>query len=107
MIRIRKLYPRRFAWFWNKDTRVLLIGLYWIAVGFDFGLKKSAWYRHFFRSCPVCGKELPVNHRMQVVKYHGECRREGRRMAIKEMRLLRKRRVVQVLPWWRRMFSNA
>lgn len=79
-IRIKKLYPRNFAWLWNRDTRVLLIGLYWIVVGVDFGLKGSVWYKHFFRMCVACGKPLNVNHRLQVVMFHKECRTEGRRI---------------------------
>lgn len=80
MIRIKKLYPRRFAWLWNKDTLVLLIGLYYFAIGVDFGLKNSPWMRHFNKSCPVCKEPLIVNSRKQVVYFHGECRTKGRQM---------------------------
>jgi hypothetical protein len=80
MIKIQKLYPRRFAISWNKDTRVLLIGLYFIVIGIDLGMKKSDWYNHFFRRCPVCGNQLRVNNRNQLVYFHKECRTEGRKM---------------------------
>lgn len=110
-IKIRKLYPRMFAWRWSSDTRVLLIGLYWFTVGVDFGLKKSSWYNHFFRRCPVCNGELNVNHRMQVVKYHRRCRTEGRRMEMAKIKLLRKEaRKSAMMPsvtWWQKIFSHA
>lgn len=80
MIRIRRLVPHQFKWYWHRDAKVLLVGLWWFTIGLDFGLKKSRWYRHFFRDCPVCEKPLNVLHRFQVVKWHKECRREGRRM---------------------------
>lgn len=80
MIRIKKLYPRRFAWLYNPDTKVLLIGLYWFTIGIDFGLKNSRWYKHFFRSCPVCKEPLNVLSFYQIVKFHKRCRKEGRRL---------------------------
>ncbi len=79
-ISIKKLHPKRFAIFWNRDARVLLIGLYFYTVGIDFGLKESNWYKHFFKTCQVCGKELPVRHRLQLIRFHKECRRQGRRL---------------------------
>ena len=79
-VNIKKLYPRKLAWFWNKDTRVLLIGLYVFTIGIDFGLKDSNWARHFFRDCPVCHKSLKVQSRSQRVFFHKECRKQGRKL---------------------------
>ena len=94
MIAIKKLHPRRFDWYYNKDTRVLLIGLYYFTVGLDFGLKRSNWYRHFFRRCLVCDKPLTVLHRNQRVYFHKECRTEGRELARAKAELKQYEKVV-------------
>lgn len=80
MIKIERLTPRKFAWYWNKDSKVLLIGLYWFTVGVDLGITHSNFYKHFMRNCPVCGNPLNVDHRLQVVRFHRQCRTEGRAM---------------------------
>ncbi len=81
-IHIEKLRPRKFAWVWNGDTRILLVGLYWFVIGIDFGLKGSPWFKHWYgKTCPVCKESLRPNNRTQILKYHGACRTEGRKMA--------------------------
>ena len=86
MISIKRLYPKKFAYFWNKDARVLLVGLYYFVVGIDFGLTKSNFYKHFYRNCIVCKKPLIINHRLTTVKWHKDCRKEGRRIEYKQIK---------------------
>ena len=78
-IQLGWLTPHRFGWAWDGDTRVLLIGLYFVTLGIDFGLTESDWYNHFYRKCPVCYKPLNVNSRSQIVQSHKECRTARRR----------------------------
>ena len=93
MISIKSLYPRKIAWFWNKDARVLLIGLYFFTIGIDFGLKRSAFYKHFYHGCGYCKKDVNVPHRLTIVKWHAECRTAGRaqlrRMQKQEAKLVK------------------
>ena len=86
MINIQVLRPRAFAWQWRGDQRVLLVGLWFFAVGFDLGLRRSAWFKHFSQECRYCHHPLNVNARFQAVKWHGRCRRDGRRSEFLEMK---------------------
>lgn len=79
-VKVAKLRPHTFAWDWRKDQRILLIGAWFFAIGFDFGLEKSDWYKHFNGMCIVCKKPLKPNTRLQRKFFHGECRKEGRRL---------------------------
>lgn len=101
-VKISKLHPKSWGWNWRADQRILLIGLWFVAVGFDFGLKKSAWYKHFTKKCAYCEEPLRVNSRAQIVFFHGKCRTKGRA-------LLRERErnapSVGPLPWRKRIFA--
>ncbi len=102
-ISFKWMRPRRFGWLWSSDTRVLLVGLYFFAVGLDFGMRRSAWYRHFFgRRCPACGKALLPHDRNMRYFFHGECRTEGRKITHEEEK--EKRRTpyaVKKMPWYK------
>ena len=91
MIKIKKLYPHKFAWYWNGDARVLLIGVYYFTIGLDFGLRQSNWYKHFFkRTCPVCKLPLNPTSRDQIIKFHRPCRTMGRKIERAAAKLLRR-----------------
>lgn len=105
-INIKTLRPHQFAWNWRKDQRVLLIGLYFWAVGFDFGLKRSAWYKHFSKKCDYCYQQLTIISRQQVVSFHKNCRTAGRRELIKKYRAERKNYGKPQLSFFGRLFSR-
>ncbi len=90
LIRVAILNPRRISAKWDSDTRILLMGFYWVTVGVDFGITGSAWFKHFYRMCPVCHKPLNPNDRGQVIYFHGPCRTEGRRMERRKLKLSQK-----------------
>lgn len=78
-INVKWLRPRTFAWNWRADQNILLVGLWFVAVGFDLGLTKSGWYKHFNRKCLNCGQPLKPVSRIQRVYFHRQCRTEGRK----------------------------
>lgn len=106
-IKVSKLNPRSFGWDWREDQRILLVGLWFVAVGFDLGLKNSGWYKHFMKKCEYCEKALRVNNREQIVMWHKDCRTPGRALKFKREKFLAsiKQATAPLLPWYKRIFA--
>lgn len=88
-IKFGSLYPHRFAWDWNADQRILLVGLWFVVMGVDFGLATSPWMKHFNAICqnPDCGLQLNANSRLQIVRFHKDCRTDGRAFLRKQEKM--------------------